>query len=152
MEEKQRKEKLLPTEKEKLVKQINEFGGLWDLNDIPIKLKKFQTEKDKKLALKVQLNFCQKVLGVRCNRSLFAMTSGRKAKDLSTIVENLKEVINWTNDGEHDENIDISQPVFVSSVVLGKKKAILKECASKATLKEAQKISGKGGQCFPNTK
>ena len=151
MEEKQRKEKLLPTEKEKLVKQINEFGGLWDLSDIPIKLKKFQTEKDKKLALKVQLNFCQKVLGVRCNLSLFAMTSGRKAKDLSTIVENLKEVINWTNDGEHDENIDISQPVFVSSVVLGKKKAILKECASKATLKEAQKISGKG-QCFPDTK
>ena len=126
MEEKQRKEKLLPTEKEKLVKQINEFGGLWDLNDILIKLKKFQTEKDKKLALKVQLNFCQKVLGVRCNRSLFAMTSGRKAKDLSTIVENLKEVINWTNDGEHDENIDISQPVFVSSVVLGKKKGNFK--------------------------
>ena len=62
MEEKQRKEKLLSTEKEKLVKQINEFGGLWDLNDIPIKLKKFQTEKDKKLALKVQLHFRQKVL------------------------------------------------------------------------------------------
>ena len=53
MEEKQRKQKLLSTEKEKLVRQINEFGGLWDLNDIQIKLKKFQTEKDKKLALKV---------------------------------------------------------------------------------------------------
>ena len=139
MEEKQRKEKLLSTEKEKLVKQINEFGGLWDLNDIPIKLKKFQTEKDKKLALKVQLHFRQKVLGVRCNRSLFAMTSGGKAKDLLTIIENLKEVINWTNDGEPDENIDISQPVFVSPVVLEKEKAILKERASKATLKEAQK-------------
>ena len=97
MEEKQCKKKLLPTEKEKLVMQINEFGGLWDLNDIPIKLNKFQTEKDKKLALKVQLHFCQKVLGVRCNQSLFAMTSGGKAKDLLTIIENL-EVINWTND------------------------------------------------------
>ena len=82
MEEKQRKEKLLSTKKEKLLKQINEFGGLWDLNDISIKLKKFQTQKDKTLALKVQLNFRQKILGVRCNRSFFAVTSRRKAKDL----------------------------------------------------------------------
>ena len=82
MEEKQCKEKLLSTKKEKLVKQINEFGGLWDLNDISIKLKKFQTQKDKTLALKVQLNFRQKILGVRCNRSFFAVTSRRKAKDL----------------------------------------------------------------------
>ena len=29
-------------------------------------MKKFQTEKDKNLALKVQLHFPQKVLGVRC--------------------------------------------------------------------------------------
>ena len=58
MEEKQCREKLLSTEKEKLVKQINKFDGLWDLNDIPIKLKKFQTEKDEKLAFKVQLHFC----------------------------------------------------------------------------------------------
>ena len=82
MEEKQRKEKLLSTKKEKLVKQINEFDGLWDLNDISIKLKKFQTQIDKTLALKVQLNFRQKILGVRCNRSFFAVTSRRKAKDL----------------------------------------------------------------------
>ena len=62
------------------------------------------------------------------------MTSGRKAKDLLTIIENLKEVINWTND-ETDENIDTSHPVFVSPVVLEKERAILKEHASKATLK-----------------
>ena len=48
MEEKQHKEKLLLTEREKLVKKINEFGGLRELNDKPTKLKKFQTEKDKK--------------------------------------------------------------------------------------------------------
>ena len=55
---------MLSTEKEKLVKQINEFGGLWGLNDMPVKLKKFQTEQVKKLGSKVQLNFWQKVLGV----------------------------------------------------------------------------------------
>ena len=82
MEEKQRNEKLLSTKKEKLVKEINEFGGLWDLNAISIKLKKFQTQKDKTLALKVQLNFRQKILGVRCNQSFFAVTSRRKVKDL----------------------------------------------------------------------
>ena len=48
IEEKQHKEKLLLTEREKLVKKINEFGGLRELNDIPTKLKKFQIEKDKK--------------------------------------------------------------------------------------------------------
>ena len=67
------------------------------------------------------------------------MTSGGKAKDLLTIIENLKDVNYWTNDGEPDENIDISQPVFVSLVVFEKEKAILKERTSKATLKEAQK-------------
>ena len=72
------------------MKQINEFRGLWDLNDIPIKLKKFETEKDKKLALKMQLHFRQKVLRVRYNRSLFAMTSGGEAKDILTIIGNLK--------------------------------------------------------------
>ena len=104
MEEKQRKEKLLSTEKEKLVKQINEFGGLWDLNDIPIKQKKFQTEKDKKLALKVQLNFRQKVLGVRCNRCNENRKRGRendtqqKAKkvrecEAATILSSVDELI-----------------------------------------------------------
>ena len=130
---------LLSTEKEKIVNQINEFGVLWDLNDIPIKLKKFQTEKDKNLALKVQLHFRQKVLGVRCNRSLFSITSVGKAKDLLTRIENLKEAINWTNDGDSDQNINISQPVFVSPVVLEKENSISKERASKAALKEAQK-------------
>ena len=70
---------------------------------------------------------------------MFAVTSGVEAKDLLTITENLKEVINWTNDGEPDENIDISKPVFVSPVVLEKEKAILKERTSKAILKEAHK-------------
>ena len=69
---------------------------------------------------------------------MFAVTSGGKAKDLLTTIENLKEVINWTKDGEPDENIDITQPVFVSPVVLEKEKAILKERASQATFKEAQ--------------
>ena len=54
------------------------------------------------------------------------MTSGRKAKDLLTIIENLKEVINWTND-DTDVNIDTSHPVFVSPVVLEKERPILKE-------------------------
>ena len=65
---------------------------------------------------------------------MFATTSGRKAKDLLTIIENLNEVINWTNHNT-DENIDTSHPVFVSPVVLEKERAILKERASKATLK-----------------
>ena len=34
--------------------------GLWDLNNIPVKLKKLQTEKDKNLALKATAgSWCQ---------------------------------------------------------------------------------------------
>lgn len=65
-----------------------------------MELRKFQTKEDKKLALKVQHNLQKNVLGVRCNQSLFALMSEGKAKDLSRITENLKEAINWTNDGE----------------------------------------------------
>ena len=56
---KQQKENLLSTKKQKLENQISDCGGLWGLNDIQLKLQ-FQTEKHKKLAFKVQLNFWQK--------------------------------------------------------------------------------------------
>ena len=50
------------------------------------------------MALKVQLNFHQKVLSVKCCRSLIAVTSGGKEKDIYILIKNLKEVISWSKD------------------------------------------------------
>ena len=98
MEEKQQKEKLLALEKEKLLKQLNDFGGLWGSTDVEKRLQMFSTEKEKRFALKVQFNFCQKVLGIKCKRSLFAMSSGGKGKSLKEQVRNFKEIISWNKE------------------------------------------------------
>ena len=76
MEEKERKEKSQAEEREKLLKQLNEYGGLWGEAEAEEKVAAFSTEKDRKSALKVQLCFCQKVIGSKCHRSYFAMSSG----------------------------------------------------------------------------
>ena len=57
IEEKDRKKKLLVSEKEKLLKQINEYGGLWDISEIDARVENFKTEKEKRMDLKIQLNF-----------------------------------------------------------------------------------------------
>ena len=63
MEEKDRKEKSQAEEREKLLKQLNEYGGLWEDAEVEEKVATFLTEKEKKSALKVQLCFRQKVIG-----------------------------------------------------------------------------------------
>ena len=63
MEEKERKEKSHAEEREKLLKQLNEYGGLWEDAEVEEKVATFLTEKEKKSALKVQLCFRQKVIG-----------------------------------------------------------------------------------------
>ena len=78
IEEKYRKQKLLVSEKKKLLKQINEWGGLWGILEVEARLENLETEKEKRMALKIQLNFHQKVLSVKCYRSLLAMTSSER--------------------------------------------------------------------------
>ena len=68
MEEKEKK-KRDADEKERLLRQLQEHGGLWDLEMVEVKVKNIPNEKDKKLALKIQLNFRQKVIGVKCEKS-----------------------------------------------------------------------------------
>ena len=59
IEEKCRKEKLLVSEKEKLLKQINECGRFWGISEVEEKVENFKTGKEKRMALKIQLNFHQ---------------------------------------------------------------------------------------------
>ena len=53
IKEEYRKEELLVSEKEKLLKQINECGGLWVILEVEARLENFETEKEKRMALKI---------------------------------------------------------------------------------------------------
>ena len=64
------------------MRQLQEYApyynclSLWDLEMVDIKVKNIPNEKDKREALKMQLNFRQKIIGVRCKRSIFTLSSG----------------------------------------------------------------------------
>ena len=59
-----------------MLRQLDDFVGLWDLDVVDTKLSKLSSEKEKRLALKIQLTFWQKVIGLKCARTYFAMSSG----------------------------------------------------------------------------
>ena len=132
------------SEREKLLKQINECGGLWGILENEARLENLETEKEKRMALKIQLNFHQKVLGVKCCRSLFAMTSGGKVKHICVLIKNLKEVISWSKDSNSNTNaeIDFSRPIFVTQAALEKENKIFKERAAQTTQKEKERALG----------
>ena len=81
VKEKYRKERLLVSEKEKLLKQINECGVLWVISKIEASVENFKTEKEKRVTLKIQLNFHQKVLNVKCCRSNYPKREGNSSRE-----------------------------------------------------------------------
>ena len=97
MEEKERKEKSQAEERKKLLKQLNGYGGLWEEAEVEKKVATFSTEKDKKSALKVRFCFCQKVIGSKCHRSYFTMSSGGKMKPITVLVDNIRFVCRWSS-------------------------------------------------------
>ena len=141
IEGKYRKEKLLVSEKEKLLKQFNECGGLWGISEVEARVENFKTDKEKRMTLKVQLNFHQKVLGVKCCLSLIAVTSGGKVKDICMLIKNLKEVISWSKDTTSNSNTEIyfSRTIFVTQAALEKEKKCLKRELHKPPKKRRKK-------------
>ena len=81
------------------------------------KLRKLSSEKEKRLALKIQLTFQQKVIGVKCARTYFTMSSGGVMKPISKLLENLKHVITWNSDTS-DTDVDFSKPYIISTTEL----------------------------------
>ena len=110
--------------------------------DVEKRLQMFFTDKEKKFALKVQFNFCQRVLGIKCKRSLFAMSSEGKGKSLKKLVRNFKEIISWNKERDYDKEntIDFSRPVFVMPAALSEEKESLKARALQATDKENKRF------------
>ena len=60
-DERERKARLLALEKERLVSQLEQYGGLWDANEIKGKI--MRDDKERRVAFKVQLNFRQNQSG-----------------------------------------------------------------------------------------
>ena len=76
MEHKEKKEKIDAEGRERLLRKLDDFGGLWDLHLVDSKLSKLSSEKEKRFALKIQLTFWQKFIGLKCARTYFTMSSG----------------------------------------------------------------------------
>ena len=148
-EEKRRKAIALATEKESLVKQIEEHGGLWDAGNIEAHLAKINSPKAKCLAFKIQLNFRKIVLGSACKRSLFFMSSAGRNRTLDELKTNFLTVINHSNPTmEITSDIDdtsIPEPIFSvipSDVLNGERKSLFgeaKACANKLSGKQLSK-------------
>ena len=47
-----------------MLRQLDDFVGLWDLDVVDTKLSKLSSEKEKRLALKIQLAFWKKIIGI----------------------------------------------------------------------------------------
>ena len=75
---------------------MRHYGGLWLEEDISVELAKLKTDPDKRLALKIQINFRNIVLESKCDKILFYMSFGGKVRPVDELIENLIKVINWT--------------------------------------------------------
>ena len=96
---------------------MDDFGGLWHLDVVDRKLSKLSSENEKRLALKIQLTFWQKVIGVKCAKTYFTMSSSGVMKPISKLLENLKHVITWNLDTP-DSDVDFSKPYIISATEL----------------------------------
>ena len=56
-----------------MLRELDDFGGLGDINMVDTKHGKFSSDKEKRIALKIQLNFWQKVIGVKCGKRFFTL-------------------------------------------------------------------------------
>ena len=118
MEQKEKKEKRDAEERERLLRQLDDFGGLWDLDVVDAKLSKFSSDKEQRLALKIQLSFWQKIIGVKCARTYFTLSSGGVMKPISRLLENLKHVTIWITETPDTGDVDFSKPYIISAAEL----------------------------------
>ena len=118
MEQKEKKQKRDAEERERLLRQLDYFGELWDLDVVDAKLSKLSSEKEQRLALKIQLTFCQKIIGVKCARTYFTLSSGGVMKPISKLLENLKHVVTWNSETPDTDDVDFSKPYIISAAEL----------------------------------
>ena len=94
-EKREADEKVKEERKIEATNELMRFGGLWcDTDTIELQMKNLK-EKDMKKAVQAQLRYRRLVLDSSSyqNKTLFHLSSKGKAKDLGTLVENLKEIV-----------------------------------------------------------
>ncbi|XP_066935310.1 reticulocyte-binding protein 2-like [Clytia hemisphaerica] len=145
-EERKQKEVNLVLEKERLAIEIESHGGLWSNEEkVSSALESMNTIKEKREAIKCQLDFRRKVLGINCDKSLFHMSTGGKLKAITELQQNLVEVINWKEpeiSTTEESTYDFSKPVNIDFNLINE--------AKKKNLVEAnettQKLLDRGGK------
>ena len=128
-----------------MLTELDDFGGLWDIDMINTKLSNFSSDNEKRIALKMRLNFRQKVTGVKCGKRFFTLSSRGKMIRISEIRDNLVHVIKWNSNVQPENaSFDISKPCIISDSDLRKQKSIFKENLAKQHQKnEVDKVGGK---------
>ena len=150
LEERKQKEINLVIEKERLAIEIESHGGFWsDEEKVSSALESMSTIKRKREAIKCQLDFRRKVLGINCEKSLFHMSTGGKLKSTSELQKNLVEVINWKApeiSTPDESTIDFSKPVNIDSNLIKEAKKKNLDEASETTQKLLGKAASKGSK------
>ena len=133
MEEKEKKAKRDTEEKEKLLRELDNFRGLWGIDMVDTK---YSLQEYARIALKIQLNFQQNVIGVKCGKRFFTLSSGGKMKPIAEIRDNLIHVIKWNSNLQPESaNLDFSKPCIIADSDLRKQKSISKENLAKNSKK-----------------
>lgn len=111
-------------EKEKLTKDIDAIGGLWmNSDDVRMGLGKIDKNTAKVKALKVQLNFRQKVLQQNCtDKSLFKFSQNRKQFTIGQLTSNLLKLLEDSSTTSTCETIPSTQEILLNpQLLVGKK-------------------------------
>ena len=111
---KQAKAKKLTEETERLTKEIVQIGHRSSSVEIVCQLDLLKGATKQRAALKLQLQFRQKVLGQHADKTLFHVTTGGRQKTLRDLRENLTKHV----EAQHKIEITCSpQPVSTLTVV-----------------------------------
>ncbi|XP_066910447.1 bromodomain-containing protein 4-like [Clytia hemisphaerica] len=137
-EERATKEANIILEKERIVKSVEEQGGLWKTEiEVDTFVDSLKTDKMKRQALKTQLDFHKKVRGFKCEQSLFHLSSNNKNKPISEIKANLLKVASWKPSEliQEKETRCFDQPITLDPEILKKANEKNLTEATKTTLK-----------------
>jgi hypothetical protein len=154
-QEKERKETKLRMLKQDLVQKVEELGGMWKTDtEVDEQIAKISKEKDKKIAIKTQIQFRKIVLGAKHkDKKVFQMSSEGNAFSSQVLVSNLKEIIRQSmEDSKKVTEPENPQVTRVGQKLISREKMLeQKELYKQRASKEVEKAGGKRKGDGPTT-
>ena len=86
------KKNLRQKKDKKILKQLNDFDGLWEETEVDEKVTTFSIEKGKKSTLTILLYFLEEIVRSKYHRSYSTVPSGGEMKPIRVFVDNLRFV------------------------------------------------------------